>query len=178
MVAMHDYFEADLPGELVEEPTWDDVYGDADEPDFIPQPVQRAWDWEPDVELAGCDCPEEPEFDPTPRLYDFEGPARVIPFPGGWEPDPEPPAACALCGEDGAEPEAGLCRICAGRLPKVGGCGLAIRLTAGLVSGDTGPALDHLTACPDCRTFFDRLGELARVADMETSYAGRLPAVA
>jgi hypothetical protein len=96
--------------------------------------------------------------------------AQIIPFPGTWEPDPEPPAACALCGEDGAEPESGVCRVCAERLPKAGGCGLAVRLVAGLTGGNDGPALAHLTACPECRAFFHRLADLAWVADMETSY--------
>jgi len=90
---------------------------------------------------------------------------------GTWEPDPEPPAACALCGEDGADPESGICRICADRLPKAGGCGLALWLVAGLTSGVSGPALDHLADCPDCRAFFDRLGDLARAADMEADTA-------
>jgi uncharacterized protein YbaR (Trm112 family) len=119
MVAMHDFFEVDLPGELHE-------------------------------------------------------PAEIIPFPGGWEPDPEPPACCALCGEAydiDDEDQAGVCRVCADRLPKVGGCGLALWLVAGMVSGEAGPALDHLAACPDCRAFFDQLGDLARVADLEQDTA-------
>lgn len=155
MVAMNDYFEVDLPGEVC------------------------GCDHHPMDGVVECDCPcHEPDFDPTPRPYDFEGPARVIPFPGAWELDPEPPAACALCGEAGADPASGVCRICADRLPKVGGCGLAVWLVAGLTGGESGPALDHLTACTDCRTFFDRLGDLARVADMETSHAdaGKLAA--
>jgi hypothetical protein len=97
--------------------------------------------------------------------------AEIIPFPDTWEPDPEPPAACALCGEDGAEPESGICRLCAERLPKAGGCGLALGLVAGLTGGNDGPALSHLIACPKCRAFFQRLGDLAWVADMETTYA-------
>jgi hypothetical protein len=159
MVAMNDYFEVDLPGELTcrcaeshEEPvSWEEL------------------DANPDRFACDCTCHEVP---------DLEGPWRVIPSTGDSEPDTEPPAECALCGEAGAEPQSGVCRICAARLPKVGGCGLAVRLVAGLVAAETGPALHHLAACPDCLAFFDRLGDLARVADMETSYAGSLAAVA
>jgi hypothetical protein len=93
---------------------------------------------------------------------------EVIPFPGGWEPDPSGPAACALCGQDGADAESALCRTCVARVPSLGGCGLGLRLVAGL-TGDTdgAPALAHLAGCPDCRHSFNWLAEIARAAEME-----------
>jgi hypothetical protein len=96
--------------------------------------------------------------------------SNIIPFPGSWEPDPEPPAACALCGEAGAAPETGLCHLCAARLPQVGGCGLGLRLVAGLTGGASLPALDHLDACPACRRLFQMLADVAWVADREAAF--------
>ena len=133
---------------------------------------------EHDVDQTECDCfcheAQQPDGDSF-------GEARIVrfPVPGGWEPDPEPtsPAACALCLEDGADADTGLCRICAARLPRAGGCGLAVWLVAGLTGGESGAALGHLTACADCRAFFDTLGELARAADTEADF-GAHPAPA
>ena len=123
---------------------------------------------EHDVDQTECDCfcheAQQPDGDSF-------GEARIVrfPVPGGWEPDDDPPAACGLCLEDGAQPETGLCRICARRLPRVGGCGVAVWLVAGLTGGESGAALAHLIECRECRQLFTGIGELARVADMETS---------
>jgi predicted anti-sigma-YlaC factor YlaD len=53
-----------------------------------------------------------------------------------------------------------------------------LRLVAGMTGGETDAALAHLTDCPQCRAFFDRLGDVARVAQMETTHAESLSAAA
>ena len=101
-------------------------------------------------------------------------PATIIPFPSGWEPEPSGPAMCAVCQQayDVHGEDTGVCSGCARRLPGVGGCGLAVRLVAGLTAGPTNePALAHLSTCTECRDFFDLLAETARAAWMEADTA-------
>ena len=53
-------------------------------------------------------------------------------------------------------------------------------MAVAVLGGEAGPgaALAHLTGCRDCRAALGWLGELVRVADMETPYANSLAALA
>ena len=89
-------------------------------------------------------------------------------------------ADCGLCGRVGADTGTGLCRCCLDRTPRAGGCGKAAAVAVAVLGGEAGPgaALAHLTGCRDCRTALGWLGDLVRVADMETPYANGLAALA
>ncbi len=95
-----------------------------------------------------------------------------------WEEAVE--ADCGLCGRVGADTGTGLCRCCLDRTPHAGGCGKAAAVAVAVLGGEAGPgaALAHLTECRDCREALGWLGELVRVADMETPYANGLAALA
>ena len=164
----NDFFEVDLAGELQPECC------EHEQDQMECNCGCHEQDWDGDSEADRCLRPTLGEL--------ATASARIVRFPsrvGGWEPDPpSAPAACALCLEDGAD-ASGLCRICERRLPRTGGCGLAVGLVASLTGwdGDTRGALDHLTACRDCRDFFGQVGELARAADQEADLSAH-PATA
>ena len=112
------------------------------------------------------------EADLPGELIDID---NLIPFPGGWEPDDNPPAACALCGDECTASETGICDVCAQRLPGGPDCPLTIQYLVAVASGgDLGRAVDHVATCPACQTAFDRIGWVgiaaAQEADMQNAH--------
>src|SRR5262249_41535985 len=86
-------------------------------------------------------------------------------------------ADCPLCLRE-CEPEAvGLCHACLSRIPRVGGCGLALAVATALIMDGTAAqaAVAHLTACADCRDALDPAAAAVQVAyleaDMTTPHA-------
>src|SRR4051812_32031510 len=75
------------------------------------------------------------------------------------------PVDCALCYAPADDTGTGLCRICLQQVPPVGGCGKGLALAVPLSDGDGDGAqpLAHLITCGQCRAWFDRLAEFARV---------------
>jgi hypothetical protein len=92
--------------------------------------------------------------------------------PPPWEDITEAP--CPVCSADCTPQTLGLCGPCLDRLPRVGGCGLALALVAGFTPANAPAVLLHLMLCGDCCALFLDLGRTAEVAQQESTYAARL----
>src|SRR5688572_14568549 len=65
-----------------------------------------------------------------------------------------PVVLCTLCHSETDHAEAGVCRHCRERLPRIGGCGLALTVAASIIASGEASST-HLEECADCREALD-----------------------